>query len=325
MVTTRGDAARGAQREDDDGRQSTSPRVSNQDQVESLTRQLEQLQARVDTLSRASEEAAITPVPGENAMALAVRSGGYKLNQPPVFTGTSRGELADDWLFQMEQFQAAGRIPAEDRVMVAATFLRGAAATWWHRRVRRVETGVMEPITTFTQFAEGIKAAFMRHDHEAAVRDELAKCEQRGSVRDYVTRLRALELHLSDFPDKELLAVFKRGLKPAIKRHVVFADPATFDEAVRVAERMDEVERSDPHPSRSRTHNSQPITLSAMYPARNQSRSQRNHRAPRMGPSRPENKGVDRSQLQCWNCNRFGHFASECPSRRPGNGRRQQQ
>ena len=93
------------------------------------------------------------------------------------------------------------------------------------------------------QFLTALEAQFGETLLIKRCRKEWARLRQgTKTVRDYVARFRELTLQITDTSEGEKLHRFSEGLTERIRTQVELANPATLDEAVRIAEVWD---RSD--------------------------------------------------------------------------------
>lgn len=157
--------------------------------------------------------------------------------RPDTFNGNTASANLDLWLFQVEEYLEASNIHGNaDRISETVTFLRGAALTWW----RSIKQG--DPAhrpTTWDEFKERIQAAFKTINSTRTARDKMARLKQTTSVRNYSTEFRNLSLDIPDMSEGDKLDRYIRGLKQEIQREVDMKEPANFEEAVRLAERLD--------------------------------------------------------------------------------------
>ena len=83
-----------------------------------------------------------------------------KPNKPDSFSGTAK-EKVDLWLFEMEQYFDATGLAENRKVAFAASFLHGAAATWWRSHVIQSNnsTSGITRIVEWSQFYFDIKSS----------------------------------------------------------------------------------------------------------------------------------------------------------------------
>jgi hypothetical protein len=149
------------------------------------------------------------------------------------------GEDLEAFLFQLQEYlETAGVKDDALRVRVAGMALRGAAKTWY-TYVRSPYTPPSEQVKTYDEFLSGIKAHFTPIDPVKIARDQLAELKQTGSVRDYTAIFRQLNTRIPKMSEDERLDRYVRGLKPFTRKEVEVREPATYDEATRIAEKFD--------------------------------------------------------------------------------------
>ena len=156
--------------------------------------------------------------------------------KPERFSGDShRSETAHNWASTMTTYLDIHRLlDSMEGPKHAGMFFTGSAASWWHS----LTGSNPQPITNW----EEMKQAFL--DYFSSTRQgkdafrRLTGLEQRGSVRDYVRRFRdeALQVDSGLLTPANKLYYFINGLKVDLRTHVETLNPATHDEAVRIAE-----------------------------------------------------------------------------------------
>lgn len=306
-----------------------------------VLQRMEQSTAQAQAAQAAAANAAqAAGVVGAQTAEVASRVSGMapaKAKEPPTFHGRPN-EFADNWLFMVEGYINATGLEPERQVAWAGQYLRDSPSMWWQRRCQRAAAGEEPPLLTFQEFGNALKAAFDSPDMEDVLREELQNCKQTRSVREFVALLQAKELLLTSFPDRELLAIFKRGLKRELRMFVAAQNPPTFAEAAKLADNLDAVltrmnaesrQSVTPAQSRpsaagrlaSRPQHRPAVSSSQQRPAPMELGAMRNQQGRNTAPARGA-RGT--GSLRCWLCNAVGHVKADCP-RRQGNGRRQKQ
>lgn len=238
----------------------------------------------------------------------------------------------------MEQyFLACGEERSQRKVAIAGSLLRGNAAIWWQRVVSEAaDIGVAENQCTWEVFMELIRQAFRPVNFKARARDKLAKLRQRTSVADYVAQFSALAFEIPDLGEAEKNDRFFRGLKPQIATEIAIkGDPETFEELVRMAERIDalryrsfQLDKPKFFQNRSIIANTAfqppanggptPVELGSVMRATDSSHKRR------YNPLTPELRQQLIKEGKCFYCRQPGHTALACSTKkqRP-NGQRQ--
>ena len=163
---------------------------------------------------------------------------GMRLPALDTFAGR-KGEDLEAFLFQLnEHMDATGVRDNTMRMRIAGMSLRGSAKTWY-AYVRNPSTPVAERVETYEEFVEGLRAHFTPMDPVKIARDQLADLKQTGSVRDYTARFRELNTRIPKMSEDERLDRYVRGLKPRTRREVEIREPATYNDAAKLAEKLD--------------------------------------------------------------------------------------
>lgn len=251
-------------------------------------------------------------------------------NKPPKpdsFFGTDDAKRVRQWVFQVETYFTVTEEPHERRVAYATTLLRKNALLWW-QSLRPEERPVV-----WEDFSRALIGYFQPISATLVARDALARLYLKSSVRNYVEEFKTQVLNIPDITDAEKMDKFRRGLKRDVRLHVAFANPATFDAAVTVAEQIDEVlysHRATASPSarpylnlrtgRVASSHAVPMEIGAIQPRPSYVEAVK---APfkRLTPE-------ERTELNringCYYCRKPCHRANECPLKKPGNGTRRQ-
>lgn len=252
-----------------------------------------------------------------------------KVTLPDTYDGDST--KLGDWLFQVKNYIALVRIPAQHQVNFAVALLRGSALSWW--RIFALDPEKLP--TDLIAFERQIILQFQVEDEVKIARDLLAKATQKGSVHAYTAHFRSLLLKIRDMSEAEARDRYLRGLKTRIQEEVILRDCKTLNEMIRLAERFDSIHQNI---QRSAT-SAQPAIADAMdvdvvqvpeekelnhqYPVEDVAVAgvfPQIHRRPLTDADR---RHLSRNKA-CFYCRQAGHFKRDCPNRprRPiqGNG-----
>lgn len=173
--------------------------------------------------------------------------------KPEPFRGYAK-DNADLWVWSFEQFLSVCRIADADKVPLATTFLKEAAASWWKsewskplvngvRTLIILENGVQRDVNI--DLWPGFKAAFLARfrplDASRAARTNLFTLRQTGSVQEYTNRfLKEMQL-IHDMDSATQLSLYSKGLKPAIQIEINKADLTDLSQAMNLAARIDAI------------------------------------------------------------------------------------
>lgn len=240
-----------------------------------------------------------------------------KPTPPPTFDG-SRTRPVDEWLFTVEQyFYAAGATDDQQKIIFAGQQLRDNAARWWMSVLQGQRPSSWE------DFKTSILRQYQPINPALAARQELKRCVQRGSVQDYVSRLRTIFLRIPTITDEEKLERFKDGLKHEILFKLIEREPGSFEDAVRYAEHYDvltytfrqqQQRAAEPRTASAAAYGAPtPMELGAVP---EHARSSSQLKLPKL--TEAEKQRCMDKQL-CFYCRQPGHSISQCPLRQ-GNG-----
>ena len=234
----------------------------------------------------------------------------YKPPKPDTFSATKTSANVDLWLFMMEEYMEATNMHGDERkIMEAATYLRGPALTWW----RTIKQGPPEQrIINWALWKESFRNTFKPINSAKVARDKLAALRQDTSVRLYATEFRNIALDIPSITDDEKLDKFLRGLKRKTREQVELKEPATFDEAVRLAERFDTLawrygDSDTPTAMAANYTGPAPMQLGAI------STAPPTETKTRLTPALREQL---RKEGKCYYCREAGHVLADCPLRK---------
>lgn len=135
-----------------------------------------------------------------------------KLAKPNTFSGKKSD--VNNFIFEMRQYidsVGLGDGPAACRFLV--TYLKGDALTWWRSFSR-------DSLTVFTNLTldvllDELKSQFSDIDEEMKLRDRILTLKQTGTVSQFVTEFKQLQLRLGAhrLDDEVALHIFLVGLK----------------------------------------------------------------------------------------------------------------
>lgn len=176
-----------------------------------------------------------------------------KPNKPETFDGRRDFITVSSWLFKVEQYLSltqlsnpAAPISDQNRIAFASSFLTSTAASWWFTIVQSNQVP-----SSWNNFRTLLLQEFVPHDHERRARDKLRRLKQTQSVSKYLSEFRNSTLMISDVSAGEMFDRFVQGLKREIRVEVLKSQCSTFEEAAKIALRVDSALWSTSFPQES--------------------------------------------------------------------------
>ena len=185
--------------------------------VPPLTANERRLQAEIDRLN------ALHPVATVTTPGIASRL----LGKPQHFTGNSDQLHVQDWLSSIRMYCAATRCPGVDRVMCAASYLSGDAATSWfgftetEEWIDTVQGG--DPEIQWDMFCQHLVQTYGGADRDLQASLSLRRLRQTGSIGDYIREFRLQVSRIKNMPlgEGEQIRRFLEGLNPRMRERCI--------------------------------------------------------------------------------------------------------
>ncbi|KAL0935557.1 reverse transcriptase domain protein [Colletotrichum truncatum] len=207
-------------------------------ELQEQARRTKELEKEVTTL-RAAANVISAPVEGRERL---------KLNTPTTFDGTP-GQLKG-YLVQIRTYQAFHINTFQndtERVVHAATFLRGKALAWFEplqqewldTPIERYSQEVKDIFFSFSGYVKALQSLFLDPDEKRQAERELASLRQNKSATMYAAEFRRLAARL-DMTDESKVFAFYQGLKDDVKDEMAKVDtPPSFLDYVEYAIKID--------------------------------------------------------------------------------------
>jgi hypothetical protein len=281
-----------------------------------MVQSLQALQQQVATIQPLQQQLAVLqqqqqlqqPPPSRNKPA-----------RPDSYHGVGhKGPKIEEWIFKMEQYFALMQVPGDQQVTYASTLLTGDALEWF--RLQRARAANNIPYATWRALVTAMRQQFSVINQAKQARDRLASLHQHTSAQRYAADFISLCLLIPGISEDEQLDRFVRGLKPAIRKEVELKSPATFKEAVSLAERIDSLPYKGSYSSTpvkppyraSSNSGPTPMELGTMETRQNNNRDSGRSRYPKL-------TAAERQHLRningCYYCRKPGHLIQDCPDR----------
>jgi hypothetical protein len=242
-----------------------------------------------------------------------------------IFTGADEQDPVT-WLQSIDELFDATKVARADRRQFLPMYFGDDIKKWYRSEDHPSEYDEFKKqfIDTFTSSTQKLKISTKLMNRRQG-NDE--------SVQSYYYDILALCLRFNpEMKEAEKILYLLRGLKPSIQQHVIMGDPQRckdlFEQAKRAEAAASITQPSTTTTTTTSTHSDDIDETTAAL--RRTSISQNNRRnnystrtSERDSNRYPDNKYNNQSrqfpqrkpsQLQCYNCNGFGHYAYQCPS-----------
>jgi len=163
-------------------------------------------------------------------------------------------------------------------------------------------------ITDWRSFKNALTEQFKPVNAVKTARDKLASIKQVKSVQEYSANFRSLVLEIPGITEDEKIDRFSRGLKDNVRLEVELREPATLNEAIKVADRYDTItfQHNKARPESAKRQTALPAPTGPIPMDIDNSRYRKLTEK-------------DKEQLMknraCFYCRKLGHMISSCPAR----------
>ncbi|XP_038977863.1 uncharacterized protein LOC120108346 [Phoenix dactylifera] len=227
----------------------------------------------------------------------------------PKFSGGDPYE----WMDKAEQYFDVYEVPRGDRVTLASFHLDGRASRWW-RWIR----DLYEKDDKRLGWTAFVKEFMSQWEPSPVVNHhgQLAKLKQEGKVQAYIDEFRLLQTMVSGWSEEALLGTFLDGLKPWLSKELKLKQPTRFQEAMRMAEILDQSYGPERRMTKEGSHSKATMPLPPKGPWKGKEEAGRSHK------DRPQQiKKLSREELQdyvkkglCFKCGDKWSRGHQCKS-----------
>ncbi|KAL0346356.1 UNVERIFIED_CONTAM: hypothetical protein Scaly_1651600 [Sesamum calycinum] len=138
-----------------------------------------------------------------------------KVNVPDSkpFGGARSAKELENFLWDMETYFQAVRIPEAKKVPITSMYLIGDAKLWWRTCLSNNASANRDKIETWDVLKKELKGQFWPCNTSWLARESLQKLKHSGTVRDYVKEFSSLMLDIRDISEEDKLFNFLSGLQ----------------------------------------------------------------------------------------------------------------
>ncbi|CAH9148831.1 unnamed protein product [Cuscuta epithymum] len=227
-----------------------------------------------------------------------------RVPEPKCFAGARNAKELENFLWDMEEYFKAAKIPEEEKVVIAPMYLSEDAKLWWRGRSADDVASGRQGIESWEGLKRELKAQFLPHNVSWMARESLKKLKHSGSIREYVKEFSSLMLDIHNMSDEDKLFNFMSGLQPwaqAELRRLAVKDLPT---AMAEAESLVDFKATAPQGKKG-DHGKKDQAGKAKHGGKDKSKK-------KDSKSSSDGGKKDKSQSGCWTCG-GDHFQRDCP------------
>ncbi|XP_047335782.1 uncharacterized protein LOC124939344 [Impatiens glandulifera] len=162
----------------------------------------------------------------------------FKVPEPKLFGGVRSAKELENFLWDMETYFAAAKIPEEERVSITSMYLEGDAKLWWRARLSDDTSANRAKIDSWESIKGELKEQFLPRNSSWRAREALRNLKHAASTRDYVRDFTSLMLDVKDMSEEDKLFNFLSGLQPWAQTELRRQDVKNLPSVVAAADRL---------------------------------------------------------------------------------------
>ncbi|KAL0313602.1 UNVERIFIED_CONTAM: hypothetical protein Sradi_5759500 [Sesamum radiatum] len=139
-----------------------------------------------------------------------------KVPDPKPFGGARSAKELENFLWDMEAYFQATRIPDDEKVSITSMYLTGDAKLWWHTRLSNDASANREKIETWDVLKKELKDQFLLCNTSWLAKESLRKLKYSGTVRNYVKDFSSLMLDVRDMSEETSCSTSCRDCRLAV-------------------------------------------------------------------------------------------------------------
>jgi hypothetical protein len=262
------------------------------------------------------------------------------VEKPRKYDGSRDPHIIEAWIQSIEDYADLKNLDHQKSAKLGVTLLVGAAKVWY-QNLRLLNSAPVHWLELKTE----LRAYFKPENSTSVARDKMRNLRQTASIAQYVQEFMTIKLSIPRMTDEEAVDKFIAGLKDSAARiHIkdtIFMESPVLMDAIRVAHnyegnRLEGVLTSrgsfaveydqqidDPMDLSIAECRELFIMMKSWNASRGRDRGTNSFRGGARGGSNhgfrsrsggQQKRGGNRANIQCHNCEGFGHYQRECAS-----------
>ncbi|XP_015084310.1 uncharacterized protein LOC107027747 [Solanum pennellii] len=280
-------------------------RTTTTQKLEGLQKENENLRAELVVLYRAVATLSLTRV----------ESSKVKIPEPKAFSGARSAKELENFIWDMEQYFTAARVPDADKLNITTMYLSGDAKLWWRTRNADDVSAGRPRIDTWDKLIKEMRDQFLPSNASWLARDKLKRLRQTGSVREYIKEFTSVMLDIQNMSDEDKLHNFISGMQGWAQNELRRQNVKDLPGAIAAADSLVDFRTTRPStdiPSTSKTKKKNEKKGEWRKDNRKDNTNDKGKAQMKDGKDRPKNK--DGNSKGCWTCG-GPHLAKSCPNR----------
>ncbi|KAK9714927.1 hypothetical protein RND81_06G131400 [Saponaria officinalis] len=235
----------------------------------------------------------------------------------PDFHGSLNPEELMEWFHSVERVFEYKSYDDSKKFKVAVLKPKGYASLWYEGLKQKRSRSGKEPMKSWEKLKKKLQDKFIPADYTQELFLKLTHLKQNeGSVESYLRDFEQLTLQyeLQEKPEQKI-ARFLEGLDPRISEKVRLQPLWSFDEVVRLAQRVEKQ-------GKSKVARQKIISKTPPWKQYNTPRTEPIVREERRSDKEkdmsiiPFRNSVGEMRRKCYQCQGYGHFSKECPTKK---------
>jgi hypothetical protein len=226
------------------------------------------------------------------------------------FTGKDRRpHVLITFLRNFEKYAEYMKLHGHEKGSAFSAMLVDDAAIWYQ---------TLDRVYEWEEFKKEFLHRFRDPQAEQNARVRLHQLRQTTSAKKYTEEFKRLAACISDLTEADRLQTYKHGLKPELRRDASIRKVRTFEEAVREAEELDEInfqERLRAADDKKKTTRTEKVARVAEKLRDRKTPALMDSTTKAAGDEKAKQREELRKKGACFYCKELGHIATACPKK----------